>query len=235
MKRRNGFVFIETMITVVILSTALLIIYSLFNSMIIREKRRSYFDDPAYIYRAGYLSTIFEQLIRNSSYTPENISGPLNISDLLNEYTSSEQAISGTPHTANLRIFTCSNDIFKASCRGKTGNELNQCNNERETECNSFFADNQIYRIYLSKYDLSYVDTCDNDSGRSGCDVYRTLSNQAKLYFRQLPYTSGVESYYLIFEFNDNGKNGQCVSDTCMHQFASFLYGNKTSYTNLSN
>ena len=52
--KKNGFVFVETMITVVILSTALLILYNLFTNILVKERRKSYFDDPIYTYRANY-------------------------------------------------------------------------------------------------------------------------------------------------------------------------------------
>ena len=63
MKNNKGFVFIETMVTIVILATALLSLYTLFNNMLIKEKRRVYYDDPTYIYRSYYLFEVFKSCL----------------------------------------------------------------------------------------------------------------------------------------------------------------------------
>ena len=47
----KGFVFIETIITTVILLTALLVLYKSFSGVIINEKKRIYYDDASFIYK----------------------------------------------------------------------------------------------------------------------------------------------------------------------------------------
>lgn len=49
--KKNGFVFIETIISILVLSTALLLIYSSFNKILQSEKSRIYYDDANYIFR----------------------------------------------------------------------------------------------------------------------------------------------------------------------------------------
>lgn len=62
MKKKNrGFVFIETIITVVVLSTSLLYLYSSYSNIITREETRLYYDDPAYIYRTNYVRKFLEE------------------------------------------------------------------------------------------------------------------------------------------------------------------------------
>lgn len=51
MKKKNGFVFVETMIVVVVLVSILLIIYSSYANLISLEKRQARYDDPLFIYR----------------------------------------------------------------------------------------------------------------------------------------------------------------------------------------
>lgn len=53
---KKGFIFIETIVVIVVLSTALLIIYSSFNSALITEKQRLYYDDAPQIYKSYYLA-----------------------------------------------------------------------------------------------------------------------------------------------------------------------------------
>jgi len=55
MSNKKGFALIETIITVTILATSLLYVYSSFNSLLIKEKRRVHYDDIAYIYRTHYI------------------------------------------------------------------------------------------------------------------------------------------------------------------------------------
>ena len=52
---KKGFVFIETIITVVILSTSLIYLYGSYSSIINNEEARAYYDDPAYIYKTSYI------------------------------------------------------------------------------------------------------------------------------------------------------------------------------------
>ncbi len=55
MKNKKGFIFIETIITVVFMSFSLLVLYQIFNTTMINERRRIYYDDVVYVYRTYYL------------------------------------------------------------------------------------------------------------------------------------------------------------------------------------
>ena len=52
---QKGFIFIETIITIVILTGSLLFLYQTFNNTLQNEKARIYYDDTPYIYRTYYL------------------------------------------------------------------------------------------------------------------------------------------------------------------------------------
>jgi len=214
MKRKNGFVFIETMVTVVILAAALLTVYSLFNNILIKERRRSYYDDPIYVYRANYITQMLDSILRKASVNNDST----DLSSFLTSYDSS-----GNPTEQIFRVLTCNNDIFGYS-------------NISLSSCQSFFKQNQIYRIYVSKYDLSSLNQCaKSKSTGSTCLTYRSLSGQAKQYFKQLPYVPGVKGYYIIYEFYDNGNGGVCTietEDNCMHQFATVRYGANNNVIN---
>lgn len=60
MGNKKGFVLIETIVTITVLAASLLYIYSHFNNILIKEKTRLYYDDPAYIYRTYYLKEFFK-------------------------------------------------------------------------------------------------------------------------------------------------------------------------------
>lgn len=61
MKNKKGFAFIETIITVVILSATLLFLYSSYSSILSDEETRTYYDDPSFIYRTNYVKKFLEE------------------------------------------------------------------------------------------------------------------------------------------------------------------------------
>lgn len=60
--KRNGFVFVETIIAVVILTSSLLLLYSTFSKILQSEKTRVYYDDISYIYRSWYVKNSINEL-----------------------------------------------------------------------------------------------------------------------------------------------------------------------------
>ncbi len=65
---KNGFIFVETIVAIVILTGSLLFIYSSFSNILQKEKTRVYYDDASYIYRTYYLKNKLNEL---------NITSPL--------------------------------------------------------------------------------------------------------------------------------------------------------------
>ena len=61
MRSKKGFAFIETIITVVILSASLLYLYSTYSAILSDEKVRVYYDDPSFIYYTNYVKKFFEE------------------------------------------------------------------------------------------------------------------------------------------------------------------------------
>ena len=66
MKKKNGFVYIETIITIVFLAAALMLLFSSYQNAISDEKERVYYDDIGYLYRNYYLA---EFLINKTNIT----------------------------------------------------------------------------------------------------------------------------------------------------------------------
>lgn len=60
--KKNGFVFVETIIAVVILTSSLLLLYSSFSKVLQTEKTRFYYDDISYIYRTWYIKNRLNEL-----------------------------------------------------------------------------------------------------------------------------------------------------------------------------
>lgn len=63
---RKGFVFTETIVAIVILTSALLLIYTSFNNVLQSEKVRVDYDDVAYIYRTYYIKNVLDNLNINN-------------------------------------------------------------------------------------------------------------------------------------------------------------------------
>ena len=61
MKKKNGFAFIETIVTIVILSAALIYLYSSYSAIITEEERRVYYDDTSFIYYTNYVRKFLEE------------------------------------------------------------------------------------------------------------------------------------------------------------------------------
>ena len=58
---KKGFAFIETIITIVILSSALLYLYSSYSAIISEEETRLHYDDVAYIYYTNNVRKFLEE------------------------------------------------------------------------------------------------------------------------------------------------------------------------------
>ena len=71
MKKKKGFMFVETIMVMTILTTTLLSIYITFSRVLLNEKRRAMFDDTSYLYRTylieDYLASLdISKYIKNT-------------------------------------------------------------------------------------------------------------------------------------------------------------------------
>lgn len=93
MKKKKGFVFVETLIVVAVLTASLLMLYSTYSALIRKEKTRIQYNDSAYLYRTYYL----EKFFRN--FRLDMVSRSLNKEDT-------------TKPLALLTGFGCTNSVF---------------------------------------------------------------------------------------------------------------------------
>ncbi len=59
MKGKKGFIFIETLVVVAVLTLSLLYTYATYNTAVIKEKTRLRYDDAAFMYRTYYIAKYF--------------------------------------------------------------------------------------------------------------------------------------------------------------------------------
>ena len=212
MKNKKGFAILETLITTVVLATALISLYVLFNNIMVKEKRRVNYDDPVFIVRSNYIFDVFFQILKEKSTPVSNPEYSLNFGD----YLILGSSVDGDEEKVYLTSFSCDSIIF-----------------DDKTACKKFFNEMALKNIYISRFDTSYIHTCENNHSEYKCIVYNLLDQQAKLYIRSLPYVPGAEGYYIIFDFHDDGKGGVCKNDDCMRQFTSIKYGGSNTIINL--
>lgn len=79
---KKGFVYLETIIAIVILTSSLLLIYTTFNKLLQSEKTRVYYDEVSYVYRTENIKEAFNDINLkevlsnlNSSPSPYTIVG----------------------------------------------------------------------------------------------------------------------------------------------------------------
>ena len=63
---KKGFMFVETIMVMTILTTSLITIYITFSRVLINEKRRAMFDDTSYLYRTYLLEDYLVSLNLNN-------------------------------------------------------------------------------------------------------------------------------------------------------------------------
>ena len=59
---KKGFVIIETIVTVVVLTTSLLYLYNSYSTIINREEARLNYDDLSYVYRTNYIRNFWKTI-----------------------------------------------------------------------------------------------------------------------------------------------------------------------------
>ena len=208
MKNKKGFMFVETIMVMTILTTTLLSIYITFSRVLLNEKRRAMFDDTSYLYR---------------TYLIEDYLSSLKISDYIKTYL-----VDANQRIISIRAFDGSlYDSTKVNVAGSlekskqlfSSKVLNQ-----ELKPNMF----NIANIYVTYYNVNDLKACINKSGRSICNGNASMQNlnniqntNAYLYIRSLSGTG--DGYRLIVEYQDTyvdysksrnkQANGSCPSN----------------------
>ena len=68
MNNKKGFVFIETILTIVVLTTTLVILYGSYSRSVQSEKRRLYYDDISYVYKTMVIRDAFSKSVNTSKF-----------------------------------------------------------------------------------------------------------------------------------------------------------------------
>lgn len=213
MKNKKGFMFVETIMVMTILTTTLLTIYITFSRVLLSEKRRAMFDDTSYLYRTylieDYLSSLdIDNYIK--SYLVDANRKIINLRpDNTFLYDASKINIEGSTEYDKL--------IFSSKVLGTTSGQhiLNVAN------------------MYITYYNVNDLKQCISKTGKYVCqgntsmeDLYAIQNTNAYYYLRTLSSTG--DGYRLIVEYQDSyidykkskslDKDGKCPNSYVLEQ-----------------
>ena len=195
--KSKGFVFVETIVVIVVLSLGLVMVYQSFANVIANYKRRAAYNDIAYIYRTYYL---------------EDFITSLNIEKFINYYLGPTSS-GGLGKT--IQEFSCQNALLyniESTVFGpETLGDLSFEDQGKMTICQSLMADYKVKRMYISNYNVNELKKCTTRQGKTAdsCktsvnkDALNTMSPSMIYFLRTL---NGTESntYRLIVEYEED-------------------------------
>lgn len=177
--KNNGFVFVETIVAIVVLTSALLLLYSTFNKVLQLEKTRVYYDDISYVYRSWHIKNELNELnlmavLKEITSNDDNyfVTIGMEYQDLFNGYENRRTFMSNLlqDYEVNQMIILKENKI----------DNLKQCTLtcSLDKNCANYEKCNQLY-TNLSDEMINYLDTLYIDVSTTYVLVieYRTCSS----------------------------------------------------------
>lgn len=189
---KKGFAFIETVVTIAILCTSLILIYNSYSSFFTDENNRLYYDDPAYIYRTSQIRTFLTQhtsinILKNIAfdssyieaigpsysaiYSEENISDEINKSfeNIFNSFDVSE-------------LYVVDTSLFTEEDSEKYQNSFSNVPDDIKRYLNTLSVKSSEYilvAVYKETYQNSEFNKCfDGDNNCHTYYAYISLSLQ---------------------------------------------------------
>ena len=214
MLKKNGFIFVETIIVTCVLLASLMVIYSLYVSSLNTESRYTRYDDPAKLYESYYLSKYFQSF--DFRYLIQNLKDNCSYSD--QKVCSSES--------------TCSWNATRRACEKNYRYELiwqgrsdifGNLYSKEATFFDSLWSSLHVKNIYLISSNISSVTQCTGDS----YNKYQAICDNTSLmnYLNTLDNGASNE-YYMIFEFETKRDGSICVNSSgCLGYYAYITVG----------
>lgn len=202
---KKGFMFVETIMVMTILTTTLVTIYITFSRVLLNEKRRAMFDDTSYLYR---------------TYLIENYLVSLNLNSYIKKYL--------VDQGKKIIVFNAEDSsLYNTSENGRDNlKEIGKKAFSNKVLTNG--ADYlQISHIYITYYNVNDLKQCLSKTNRSICEnqpsmeALSNMSTNAILYLKTL---SGTDNgYRLIVEYQeeyiDYNKKGTPKNGTCSNGY----------------
>lgn len=189
MKKKKGFVFVETLVVTAILTISLLASYSTYSALIIKEKGRISYNDSVYLYRTYYL----EKFLKNFNlYT-------------IRDYINDEISINGEEIKRAYSKVGCSGELFPPEA------------SHNLATCEALINDLNVENLYLTYKDLGYLQNCENWEGE--CAVFASLDEGMAEYLKTIGGSSktALESsqsgYRIIAEYKEKKDGTNCDAE----------------------
>ena len=191
MKKKNGFVFIETMIVIVTLLVSLLALYSAYVSLIRSERIRVRYDEPSFIYKTYNVGKFLLSLYDDDG-------NPI----LANKIEQSLRYDSTVPY---ISINVDDADLFSTS--------YNNENSKRK----SFFS--QMYNS-MNIQNIIIVSTGRNSLKKLKAPYYsdNILPENFRKYLKTIDTDTSNRKYYLVIEYAEKVNGNACSPNQLIGQ-----------------
>lgn len=182
MKNNKGFIFLETIIVTVVLTTTLIFLYSNFSKNVNDERRRLYYDDIAYVYKTIFIRNAVKSTINDDIFKMAiNDNKTNNSNSLENNFVylfNSESKFCIKYLNTNLNDMTCTVD------------PINSINYYTSIYFDNTYVNdlNKLYRyktlVYLKTSDINNIKKCinggtdsfDNDKDKKRCTNFLSFT-----------------------------------------------------------
>lgn len=195
-KNKKGFVFVETIVVVAVLTISLLMVYATYSSMIMKEKTRIKYNDSVYMYRTYYLTKFFKNF---------------RLDIIANRLGEKEDIINGEvekKYTMLTGFDYSSSEIF-----------VNEEDNIGFTE--DLMKQLHISHLYLTYKDLRFLQECKNASGK--CESLVQVRESAAEYLKTIG--GEGEGYRVVVEFSENKDGSYCTGEKCQFYYTTLSLG----------
>ena len=189
MKNKKGFMFVETIMVMTILTTILLTIFITFSRVLLSEKRRAMFDDTSYLYR---------------TYLIEDYLNSLDISNYIKTYLvdANRKIVLLRPDNSFLY------DASKLTIEGSIEKEK-MIFSSKVLSTTSGQSVLNIANMYITYYNVNDLKECISKTGKNICqgntsmeDLYNLQNTNIYYYLKTLSGTG--DGYRLIVEYQDS-------------------------------
>lgn len=221
MKKRKGFVFIETLIVIAVLTSSLLLIYTTYNSVLIKENTRMRYNDSVYMFRTYYLTRFFKNFRLDTVVSNLNLtdkSKPINV-------------LSGFSCASVSKDDSNNNNIVNPDDKFQHNESIFGDDTASRGFCEEQFTSLNVSNIYLTYNDLSFLQNCTETSKE--CEVLSQVRSDAAEYLK----TVGGKGpgYRIIIEYSENKDGTFCQEeDACDNGATNRSCMCKYHYTTLS-
>ena len=183
---KKGFVFVETIVAVVILTSSLLLLYSTFTNILQSEKTRIYYDDINYVYRTYFL----KKLVFNGEV---------------------HQALEGSNFSDNTNVYISSigsDTLYPTPSDDKTF--FNNMWSDFEVRNMYIVKVDGLRNLKACNESCAYKGTCKYSNMQTNCQALYSKSNNDIIKYLKSIYYVGEAKYLLIVEYESCDANNVC-------------------------